>query len=176
MSWAEKVLDDLKNIYEITIVSSGYSPNLTAKELWINKHLPYCNFIGVNLKEYKDKSHINMQDGIFIDDSMQNLVTSNAILNICFGDDYEWNKNWQGIRCRNWMDVGNCLTKLKLENPYKTRVLRDEKTNERLNSYGIEKGDKMKFNFIDCIEFEIDWKAVAAIAVCVLGYAIITVI
>ena len=143
MSWAEKVLDDLKNIYEITIVSSGYSPNLTAKELWINKHLPYCNFIGVNLKEYKNKSHINMQDGIFIDDSMQNLVTSNAILNICFGDDYEWNKNWQGIRCRNWMDVGNCLTKLKLENPYKTRVLRDKKTNERLISYGIEKGDKI---------------------------------
>ena len=34
----------------------------------------------------------------------------------------------------------------------------------------------MKFNFIDCIEFEIDWKAVAAIAACVLGYAIITVI
>lgn len=33
----------------------------------------------------------------------------------------------------------------------------------------------MKFNFIDCIEFEIDWKAVAAIAACVLGY-IITVI
>lgn len=142
MSWAEKVLDDLKNIYEITIVSSGYSPNLVAKELWINKHLPYCNFIGVNLKEYKDKSHINMQDGIFIDDSMQNLVTSNAILNICFGDDYEWNKNWQGIRCRNWMDVGNCLTKLKLENPYKTRVLRDKKTNERLISCGIKEGDK----------------------------------
>ena len=39
-----------------------------------------------------------------------------------------------------------------------------------------QKGDKMKFNFINCIEFEIDWKAVAAIAACVLGYAIITVI
>lgn len=34
----------------------------------------------------------------------------------------------------------------------------------------------MKFNMLDFIEFEIDWKAVAAIAVCVLGYAIITVI
>ena len=48
--------------------------------------------------------------------------------------------------------------------------------NERLISCEIEKGDKMKFNFIDFIEFEIDWKAVAAIAACVLGYAIITVI
>lgn len=43
-------------------------------------------------------------------------------------------------------------------------------------SYEIEKGDKMKFNFIDFIEFEIDWKDVVAIAACVLGYAIITVI
>jgi len=34
----------------------------------------------------------------------------------------------------------------------------------------------MKFNFIDFIEFEIDWKDVVAIAACVLGYAIITVI
>ena len=49
-------------------------------------------------------------------------------------------------------------------------------SNERQIFYGIEKGDKMKFNFIDCIEFEIDWKAAAAIAACVLGYAIITVI
>ena len=47
---------------------------------------------------------------------------------------------------------------------------------KRLISCEIEKGDKMIFNFIDCIEFEIDWKAVAAIAACVLGYAIITVI
>ncbi len=31
----------------------------------------------------------------------------------------------------------------------------------------------MKFNMFDFIEFEIDWKAVAAIAVCVLGYALI---
>ena len=34
----------------------------------------------------------------------------------------------------------------------------------------------MKFNFIDCIEFEIDWKGVGEIAACILGYAIITVI
>lgn len=34
----------------------------------------------------------------------------------------------------------------------------------------------MKFNFVDCIEFEIDWKTVTAIAACVLSYAIITVI
>lgn len=50
------------------------------------------------------------------------------------------------------------------------------KIQRRLISCEIKKGDKMKFNIIDCIEFEIDWKAVAAIAACILGYAIITVI
>lgn len=33
----------------------------------------------------------------------------------------------------------------------------------------------MKFNMCDMLEFEIDWKAVAAIAVAILGYAIITI-
>lgn len=32
----------------------------------------------------------------------------------------------------------------------------------------------MKFNIFDLWEFEIDWKALAAIAICILGYAIIT--
>ena len=105
MDWAKEVLDELKNVYDITIISSGYSPNLKAKEKWINEHLTYCKFIGVNLKEYKDKSHIDMSDGIFLDDSMDNLITSNALINICFGDEYNWNKKWTGHRCKNWTDV-----------------------------------------------------------------------
>ena len=110
MDWAKEILDKLNNEnYDITIVSSGYSPNLKAKEIWISKNLPYCKFIGVNLKEYKDKSHIDMSDGIFIDDSSHNLITSNAKIKICFGDEYEWNKDWNGIRCFNWTDVQNYL-------------------------------------------------------------------
>ena len=48
---------------EIIIVSSGYSPNLKAKERWCKEHLPFCQFIGVNFKEYNDKSHIDMSGG-----------------------------------------------------------------------------------------------------------------
>ena len=106
MDWAKEILDELKDNYDITIVSSGYSPNLRAKEIWIRKNLPYCDFIGVNLKEYKDKSHVDMSsDVIFIDDSANNLITSNAKLKICFGDKYPWNKDWTGIRCANWNDI-----------------------------------------------------------------------
>ena len=111
MDWAEKILDKLKDEYEITIVSSGYSPNLKAKEIWINEHLPFCKFIGVNLKQYKDKSHVDMRDSIFIDDSVHNLITSNADVKICFGDVYPWNEDWNGIRCANWHEVDNYLGK-----------------------------------------------------------------
>lgn len=73
------------------------------------RNLPYCDFIGVNLKQHTDKSHIDMQDGIFIDDSYNNLITSNAMFNICFGDEYVWNKNWKGVRCNNWYDIKDFL-------------------------------------------------------------------
>ena len=116
MDWAKKILDELSNDYDITIVSSGYSPNLVAKALWIRNNIPYCKFIGVNLKEYKDKSHIDMSDGIFIDDSSHNLITSNAKINICFGDEYEWNRNWTGIRCANWHDIKNYLEGVNVDN------------------------------------------------------------
>ena len=109
MDWAKETLDELKDDYEITIVSSGYSPNLKAKEIWINKNIPYCKFIGVNLKEHEDKSHIFMSDGIFIDDSSKNLITSNALVNICFGDKYLWNEDWIGFRCNNWNDIKKFL-------------------------------------------------------------------
>ena len=109
MDWAKETLDELKDDYEITIVSSGYSPNLKAKEIWINENLSYCKFIGVNLKEHEDKSHIFMGDGIFIDDSSKNLITSNALVNICFGDKYSWNEDWTGFRCNNWNDVKKFL-------------------------------------------------------------------
>lgn len=112
MDWAKETLDELNEIYDITIVSSGYSPNLKAKEKWVKMNLPYCDFIGVNLKKYDDKSHINMSDGIFIDDSAKNLATSNAKFKICFGDLYPWNYFWDGKRCFNWKaDVKNLLMK-----------------------------------------------------------------
>lgn len=43
-----------------------------------------------------------------------------------------------------------------------------------LISSEVEKGDKMKFNLFDFIEFELDWEAVVGVGVCALAYAIIT--
>ena len=56
MPWAKEVISILQKFYDITVVSHGYSPNLKLKEEWIRKNLPGVKFIGVNLKNHKDKS------------------------------------------------------------------------------------------------------------------------
>ena len=113
---AKEILEELSEDYNITIVSSGYSPNLRAKQIWIEKNLPFCGFIGVNMKEYKDKSHVaEMRTGIFIDDSSSNLKTSNALVNICFGDEYSWNEDWDGVRLFGWRAVRAFIKRLKGE-------------------------------------------------------------
>ena len=61
--------------------------------------------IGVNLKKYKDKSHINMKKGFFLDDNSKNVLTSNAKDKAVFGEKYQWNEDWNGLRLCNWTDV-----------------------------------------------------------------------
>ena len=112
MDNAEEVLNRLKDKYEIIIVSMGYSPNLRAKEYWIKEHITYAKFIGTNFKKHNDKSHIDMSDGIFIDDNTKYLNT-NAKYQICFGDIYDWNKDWKGKRCFNWYEVEKYLEELE---------------------------------------------------------------
>lgn len=113
MYLADYVIDKLKDIYEIVVVSAGYNPNLREKEKWVKENLSFCKFIGVDLKKYSDKSHIDMSDGVFIDDSSNNLKTSNAKLKICFGETYDWNKDWLGIKCHNWYAIYDLLSKLE---------------------------------------------------------------
>ena len=109
MPWAERVINELKEYYQIEIVTMGYSPNLKQKEVWVEKHFSEIPLVAVNMKKHKDKSHIDMSDSIFIDDSYKNLVTSNALEKICFGEKYSWNEQWEGKRLINWMDVRNYL-------------------------------------------------------------------
>lgn len=109
MPGAHEIIDSLGELYNVKIVSMGYSPNLKQKEEWINRYLFNCEFIGVNMKKYKDKSHIDMSDGILIDDSVHMLETSNAQEKYCFGDIYSWNKDWAGKRLMNWTDIAHLL-------------------------------------------------------------------
>lgn len=111
-SYAEDMIEELNKNYNIIFVSHGFSPNLKLKEQWIEKNFPYAQFIGVNLKEHKDKSCVDMsgEGNIFIDDKASNLESSNAEIKICFGKEYEWNKDWipndkNKYRLKNWWHI-----------------------------------------------------------------------
>lgn len=104
-----------KNGYEICIVSMGTPQNLLGKNIWIKEHFSNINFIGIDMNQYKDKSHIDMSDGILIDDQKRLLDNNNAKINVCFGEEYEWNKEWNGIRCYNWYEVKKYIEKLEGE-------------------------------------------------------------
>lgn len=94
MDNAFEVISNLLKVgYEICIVSMGTQQNLLGKEIWIKEHVPDISFIGINMIQYKNKSHIDMSNGILIDDEKRYLDSSNAKIKICFGDKYKWNKN-----------------------------------------------------------------------------------
>lgn len=106
-----EILQELCNKYEVIIVTIGTFKNISLKSLWIKEHLPFikeCIFI-VNDGCRMDKSSINMQGAIFLDDTTDNLNSSNADIKICVGDEYPWNNKWDGIRCYNWTDVKTLL-------------------------------------------------------------------
>lgn len=117
---AGQVLRSLSHRYDITIVSHGYASNLKLKEEWIKDNLfkeildSSCNaeFIGVNWETHNDKSHVDMSNSIFVDDSIRNLETSSAKYKILYGEYMDWNEtNLDFIRCKNWLDLYNqiCL-------------------------------------------------------------------
>lgn len=111
---SKEIIDELNKKYDIVFVSHGNPPNLKLKEKYIEKYFPYAKFIGVDLNLHKDKSCVDMSDGIFIDDVYKNLVTSNALIKICFGNVYKWNvqyltNNKNAFRAYSWKEVKNII-------------------------------------------------------------------
>lgn len=119
LSDVQSYLDILKELFNVTIVSLGYSPNLKGKIKWLeNKNLDKehgFNFTGVNMKEYHDKSHIDMSGGILVDDNARMLETSNASTKICFGDVHSWNDTWKGLRAKNWKELTYMLCRKEVQ-------------------------------------------------------------
>ena len=105
MKCASWIINKLADEFEIVFVSSGRIPNLKLKELWKQEYFPFARLIGVDRDHHEDKSHIQLQDAVFIDDVTKNLETSNAPIKICYGDVYPWNKDWTGLRCETWSEL-----------------------------------------------------------------------
>jgi 5'(3')-deoxyribonucleotidase len=115
MPYAREIIERLGNKYELIICSIGTLDNISYKSQWIKNNLPFIKNVilisgAVGSKGIKtDKSTVNMKDSIFIDDHVENLLSSNAEIKICFGKEYEWNNIWTGQRCFNWKEVEELL-------------------------------------------------------------------
>lgn len=89
-----QIMESLFEIdYRIHVVTLGSSANLKMKEnLVIPKLKHITDFIGLREDTHIDKSCVDMNGGVFVDDRVNNLLTSNAADKIVFGKEYPWNK------------------------------------------------------------------------------------
>ena len=113
MTGAHVVLKELAKKHKVYVVTLGYSPNLMGKAEWLKKNMPFVELIGCNLKECNDKAHIDMSNGVFIDDTSNNLETSNAKHKILYGKTQDWNKSWNGLKMNSWLDIFNYINTIK---------------------------------------------------------------
>jgi len=115
MENAKEVLDELKDEYEINICSIGRKMNLYYKKQWIEKNIPYANFIGIDLSK-GDKSSIDMSDClVMLDDNIDMLHSVNIKHKVIYGDELAWNVNniYNYPRCFNWYEFKNYLEGLQ---------------------------------------------------------------
>ena len=113
---AYETLEKLSKLYNLVIVSIGTYANIHHKSKWIEKNLPFIDesiLLCKNKDVIMDKSVVNMQDGIFIDDVQSNLDSTNASRKILFGKRFKWNENWKGEHYLNWVEVAENLAYIK---------------------------------------------------------------
>lgn len=107
-----EVLERLSETYEIVIVSIGTFLNISEKSKWIKQHMPFVSeaiLLGMDNGAVMNKSMVNMEGGIFIDDVMSNLVSTNADRKILFGKTFVWNEQWTGEHYTRWLDIEKAL-------------------------------------------------------------------
>lgn len=94
----EKFYLEHENDFEFYIVTKGHKSNIEHKQKYFEKHLPKAKVIGcrfnTNKNENYDKSHVDMNYGIQIDDRTDCLMGTNANIKILFKNNREfyWNR------------------------------------------------------------------------------------
>ena len=103
---AQETLIKLSEITDIVICTSGTAKNISQKVIWLEKHLPFAHIVPVilNGSDGYGKSIVNMKNSVFIDDHVENIISSNADFRILYGDVKDWNKSYLGLRLHSWLD------------------------------------------------------------------------
>ena len=101
---ALETFEKLSKETKIIVCTAGTPENVSSKVLHIDKYMPYADIVPVIIKDSSGygKQIVNMEGAIFIDDHATNLETSNAEVKICFGGEYDWNRDFSGLRFNIW--------------------------------------------------------------------------
>jgi 5'(3')-deoxyribonucleotidase len=104
---AKEVLYDLHKYYQIIIITIGTHLNLARKSIWLYQNLGFVKDIVLLCNEgvQMTKELIDMDGAAFIDDVSSNLFSSNATIKVCYGKEYPWNADFEGLRLLNWNEV-----------------------------------------------------------------------
>jgi len=108
---AKEVITELINDdrFEVIFCSIGTVKNISNKMKFLEKHFPNATQIMIKNGVIMDKSLVNMEGAIFIDDNIDNLRSSNSLVKICFTYDNkldkEWNSGWRGKCVCDWNDL-----------------------------------------------------------------------
>ena len=109
--YTEEVIKKLCEKYMVIVASLGTPLNVAKKSIWLRDNLSCIKdyVLLVNEGNRMNKSVLQMQGAVFLDDLIANLDSSNARTKIIFGDEYVWNIGSSYPRCSNWTDVGRLL-------------------------------------------------------------------
>lgn len=102
---AKEIIEEICRKTEVHVISMSSYKSATLKGEKLQKDLPLVKFQPIIFPNYRDKSHIDMRGGIFLDDVSKNLHTSSADRNICFkyrGLTQDINEDWQGEVLTAW--------------------------------------------------------------------------
>lgn len=116
---AKEFLEKAKKEYDVWICTVGSSENLALKVRWIKEMFNTEQTILIGRADAgMGKRFVYFDKAIIIDDHEENLFTSRIHKKICYGKEYDWNKNWEGLRAGSMEELSNMLLPdLSLTNP-----------------------------------------------------------
>jgi len=113
---AIEVINRLRKRHEIIFVSIGTSENVINKIRFLNERFKGLNQVML-IKDYvlMDKSIVNMEGGVFLDDHSGNLDSTNAKYKMLFeyGHRLDFNKDWCGKVTNNWLGFEQYVNNIK---------------------------------------------------------------
>lgn len=113
-------LYSIRNYIDAHVVTICCNENIGYKTDWISENMPIVSKTTCVVKGNNDKSSIDMSDGIFIDDHIECLRSSNAKIKILYKywQDTEWNEydNLDEVYVVNSWDEITEILKFYIEN------------------------------------------------------------